>query len=147
MRLTWDSLANSWNQWVLGYNPERQRQLLWRTGIDDATWRTLAVILVVATAIVTLVLSAFMLRRLKSIVQDPVKRAYLGFCAKLARKGLLRHPAEGPLDYANRICAARPDIAAAVNRIIGIYVALRYAGSDDPAAVRELQRQVEQFQA
>ncbi len=38
LRLTWDLMANTWNQWVLGYTPERQRLLLSRVGIDDATW-------------------------------------------------------------------------------------------------------------
>ena len=41
LRLTWDLMANTWNQWVLGYTPERQRLLLSRVGIDDATWHTL----------------------------------------------------------------------------------------------------------
>ena len=26
LRYNWDALANKWNQWVLGYNPERQRE-------------------------------------------------------------------------------------------------------------------------
>ena len=47
LRLTWDLMANTWNQWVLGYTPERQRLLLSRVGIDDATWHTLAVVLLV----------------------------------------------------------------------------------------------------
>lgn len=147
LRLTWDSLANTWNQWVLGYNPERQRRLLSRAGIDDATWRTLAVILIAATGLVMLVLSVLVLRRLTSAVHDPVRRAYLRFCAKLAKKGLLRQPEEGPLDYATRIRSARPDLAAAVAVITETYVALRYGGSNDPAALQELQTRVEQFQA
>ena len=45
LRLTWDFMANTWNQWVLGYTPERQRWLLANVGIDDATWQKLAAIL------------------------------------------------------------------------------------------------------
>ena len=33
IRFTWDAMANSWNQWVLGYTPERQTKLLHRCGI------------------------------------------------------------------------------------------------------------------
>ena len=36
MRFAWDSLANNWNQWVLGYNPDRQFWLLSRVGLDRA---------------------------------------------------------------------------------------------------------------
>src|SRR5690606_38244023 len=45
LRFTWDSVANTWNQWVLGYNPERQYYLLSRVGLDQATWQMLALIL------------------------------------------------------------------------------------------------------
>jgi transglutaminase-like putative cysteine protease len=145
LRLNWDSLANSWNQWVLGYNPERQQQLLARAGIDDATWRTLAVILIVTTGLIMLGLSLFMLRRLRTAVHDPVKRAYLRFCRKLERKGLPRDPAEGPGDYAARLAALRPDLAPAVAAITRLYIALRYGASPDAAAVHRLQRQVRQF--
>src|SRR5262249_47787189 len=34
-RLALDAAVNGWNQWVIGYTPERQRQLLRRLGIDD----------------------------------------------------------------------------------------------------------------
>lgn len=145
MRLTWDSLANSWNQRVLGYNPERQRQLLSRVGIDDATWRTLAVILIVATGLIMLVLSLFMLRRLRTVVRDPVKRAYLRFCRKLEREGLPRDPAEGPSDYAARLARLRPDLAPAVAAITRLYIALRYDVDTNAASVRALQQHVRQF--
>lgn len=145
LRLTWDSLANSWNQWVLGYNPERQRQLLSRAGIDDATWRTLAVILIATTGLIVLVLSLLMLRRLRIIVHDPVRRAYLKFCSKLEREGLPRDPAEGPSDYAARLAGLRPDLAPAVAAITKLYIALRYGVDTNAVSVRALQQQIRQF--
>ena len=33
LRYRWDAVTNAWNQWVLGYNPERQRELLRRLGM------------------------------------------------------------------------------------------------------------------
>jgi protein-glutamine gamma-glutamyltransferase len=145
LRLTWDSLANTWNQWVLGYNPERQRRLLSHAGVDDATWRTLAVILIAATGIVVLALSLLMLRKLRVTVRDPVKRAYLRFCDKLGRKGLARKPAEGPVDYAVRLSVLRPDLAAAADAITRLYVALHYGSAGDDRVVDELQRRVRAF--
>ena len=147
LRLTWDSLANTWNQWVLGYNPERQRRLLSHASIDDATWRNLAVILIAATGIVVSVLSLIMLRRLRATVRDPVKRAYLQFCAKLGRRGLARNLAEGPVDYAVRLARLRPDLAPSADAITRLYVALRYGSGEDRRALDELRRQVRQFRA
>jgi transglutaminase-like putative cysteine protease len=141
MRLTWDSLANGWNQWVLGYTPERQRSLLTRVGLDDATWRTLAALLLAATGLVILLLAFITLRRLKVRVHDPVVRAYLAFCRKLGAKGLARESSEGPLDYAARIARTRPELADVVRDFIGLYVGLRYGGAqpgDDVAKLKKL---------
>lgn len=147
LRFTWDSLANNWNQWVLGYNPERQRWVLSRVGIDEATWHALAVVLIVATGLIMLALLPLMLRTLKARVNDPVKRAYLKFCSKLGRKGLPREPAEGPSAYAARLSRLRPELAPKVSAITRLYVALRYGAGGSTAALRELEQQVKQFSA
>ncbi len=147
MRFSWDSLANSWNQWVLGYNPERQRTLLLRAGFDDATWRTLAVILIIATGFITLVLALLMLRKMGRTERDPVRLAYLRFCAKLGRKGLPRSPAEGPQDYALRLARLRPDLAAGIAAITQLYVALRYGSDAGSGTMQSLERQVRKFKA
>jgi transglutaminase-like putative cysteine protease len=146
-RLTWDSMSNSWNQWVLGYNPERQRSFMSRVGIDDATWRTLTVILIATTGIIMLALTLITLRRLRKAVRDPVKLAYERFCAKLGRKGLPRDPAEGPLDYAARLARLRPNLAPGIAAITQLYIALRYGNYADRQALQELKREVGRFQA
>ena len=147
LQISWDSLANHWNQWVLGYNPERQRWVLSRVGIDDATWRTLGVALVAATALITLLLAPLMLRTLGTRIGDPVMRAYQRFCTKLGRKGLPRGPAEGPLQYAARLTRARPELAPHVQSITRLYVALRYGRRSDESSLRELEERVRQFSA
>ena len=30
MRFNWEALTNKWNQWILGYNADRQREMLER---------------------------------------------------------------------------------------------------------------------
>jgi len=145
LRLTWDSIANAWNQWVLGYNPERQRVLLSRVGFSDATWRLMALALVCVTGLITLTLSLIMLRKLRIAVRDPVKRAYLKFCGKLARKGLPRELFEGPLDYADRLARIRPDLAPAISIITDLYVSLHYGIAQPPLRLGELLTQIKKF--
>jgi hypothetical protein len=147
VRQTWDYMANTWNQWVLGYTPERQRWLLANAGVDDATWEKLAAILLVLAGIIVAMLTALALRQLKSRVRDPVKIAYFRFCDKLRRKGLTRGPAEGPVDYARRVGRLRPDLTPAVAVITRLYVALRYGTETGATALIELQRRVRQFTA
>ena len=146
-RLTWDSLANSWNQWVLGYTPERQRALLSRVGLDDATWRTLAGLLLVCTGIVTLVLALVTLRKLRVRVSDPVRLAYVAYCNKLRARGLPPAPAEGPYTYAERVTRARPDLEPAVRRISRLYIELRYGREAGAQDVGRLQQLTREFQA
>ena len=50
--MTWDSAANSWNQAVLGYTQDRQRQLMRQAGIEDATWNSMATLMLAAAGII-----------------------------------------------------------------------------------------------
>jgi transglutaminase-like putative cysteine protease len=143
-RLAWDSVANTWNQWVLGYNPERQRGLMMRIGIDRGSWEVLATLLVSTTGAVTLLLFLLPLLRQRAKV-DPARRAYLAFCAKLAAAGLPRALSEGPAAYADRLARTRPQLEAAVSAITALYIRLRYRPHADPGASRELDRLVRDF--
>jgi transglutaminase-like putative cysteine protease len=145
LRLTWDSLANTWNQRILGYTPERQRALLTRVGVDDATWRTLAALLLGVTTAVTLVLAVVTLRRVRARVRDPVLLAYAAFCRKLRDRGIARAAQEGPVSYAERVSRTRPDLAPRVRRFIALYISLRYAGMRKADKVAELQQLAREF--
>jgi transglutaminase-like putative cysteine protease len=147
LRFTWDLMANSWNQWVLGYTPERQRQLLTGMGIDDTTWYTLTAIMLALAGIIVVVLALFMLRRLRMHIGDPARVVYLRFCEKLRRKGFARAVEEGPLDYAQRLERARPELASPVLAITRLYVSLRYGSNSDPGMLGQLRQQVREFRA
>ena len=144
-RMTWDSVANSWNQAVLGYTQDRQRQLLRRVGIDDATWRSLATVMLVAAGAITLVLAALMLRKLRAARPDPVMSAYSRFCERLARRGVARHPSEGPDAFRKRAAAARPELAPPIGSISELYIRLRYGEAACAADALQLQREVAGF--
>jgi transglutaminase-like putative cysteine protease len=141
----WDTLANNWNQWVLAYNPQRQKQFLSELGMSEVTWQNMAVALLAAAGLILLGLAGIILWRLRTTVQDPVQKAYRQFCDKLAKHGLVRHPAEGPRDYANRITQARPQQTQAIQTISGLYIMLRYGALTDPQAIRQLREQVGKF--
>jgi transglutaminase-like putative cysteine protease len=144
-RLTWDSMANTWNQFVLGYALDRQQQLLSRVGIDDATWQTLTTILLAATGAVTALLALLTLRRLRLSSTDPVQRAWESFCARMAARHLPRASHEGPVDYARRITVVEPELAPQVGTISRLYAELRYGRGADPGGVEQLRRLVAAF--
>ena len=144
-RLIWDAMANNWNQWVLGYNPQRQKQFLSDMGMSEATWQNMAVALIVAAGLVMLGLAGMILWRLKATATDPVQKAYSKFCGKLGKHGLPRHPAEGPLDYALRLMTASPHQAQPIHVISELYIALRYGTLRDAGAVKRLRQLVAHF--
>ena len=104
MPMTWDSVTYTWNQWVLGYNPERQRQFLANIGFSDATWQKLAVLLFVFAGLAVLAGALFAFRDLRRARNDAVRAAYERFCRKLARRGLPRHPSPASRPRCRRRC-------------------------------------------
>ena len=144
LQLTLDSLANAWNQTVLGYNFETQRALLTRAGLDDTSWRNLAIILIAATGVITLLIALITLRS-RTGNRDYALEAYRQFCEKAARAGIARRETEGPLDFAKRLAAARPAQASAIDAITQRYVALRYKKYNKNKYLKQLRMHVRQL--
>ena len=136
LRFNWDALSNQWNQWVLGYNEERQFAFLTRLGMEDVTWQKMIMNMVAGMSLLVGIFTLILLRRLVVRQNDPVQAAWLKICKKLAKTGLARAPHEGPEDYAARVVAARPHLAGAMHDITTRYTNLRYAGTGDEGAVR-----------
>ncbi|MGC2164788.1 MAG: DUF3488 and transglutaminase-like domain-containing protein [Gallionella sp.] len=131
LRLDLDSLANQWNQWVLGYDTEQQFAFLTRLGMEDITWQKLALNMLAGMALLVGIVTLVMLRRLVVKKRDAVQAVWLKLCRKLEKAGLPRAAHEGPIDYAHRVAVARPDLADAMNGLARRYVELRYGDDKD----------------
>ena len=143
LRLGWDLVNNRWNQWVLGYNRDRQRQFLSRLSPLLGSLQGMVATLTVAGAATLLLLSLGLLKR-GMPRGDKTARAYARFRGRLARVGLNKGPAEGAEDFSRRAARARPDLAGEIQRITRLYVDLRYGGAD-PALARRLDAAVRAF--
>ena len=143
MRDRWEALAHQWNVWVLGYNPERQRDLMNLVGMRDADWRSLTAVLFTVLGAMTLVLLAWSLGRLAR--PDPVQRAWRAFCRKLAARGIERASHEGPRDYASRAARALPASRRSILRIGAQYIRLRYGPHASRTGVARLRRMVREL--
>jgi transglutaminase-like putative cysteine protease len=126
LRMNIDALSNSWNLWVLGYDPERQFALLTRLGMEDVSWQKMARNLMLGLALVVALLTAFIFRHLYARNPDQIQAAWLRLCKRLAKAGLPRAAHEGALDYARRVGALRPTLAPELQVIAQQYVQLRY---------------------
>jgi len=143
VRNNWEALTNQWNQWVLGYNPDRQFEMLSRLGMKQPSWESMTVILFWSVAGVLLLVALWLLRGRPR--EDAVQRAWLRFCDKLARAGLSRASAEGPLDYSSRVARRLPERESAVRAITAIYVDQRYGSEADVESLARLNRLVREF--
>ncbi len=144
VRMTLDAVTNSWNQWVLGYTPERQRRLLSSSRMGAPSWGDLVMLMIAATIIVVAAIAALTLYQLRRRAGDPVQRIYRAFMRKAARRGLRRSPGEGPLDFSHRIAREAPPLAAAAQRITQLYLQMRY-GTGAGGRLPELRRLVREF--
>ncbi len=140
----WDALNYNWSQWVLGYTPKRQRQMLDEAGLEDWDYGNLIIVLTSGLAAITLAIALLVLRK-RPPALDPAAKAYAVFCRKLARAGFNRQPHEGPFDFARRVTGARTDLAHDVMAITQAYTVIRYAGSRVPSS--QLVKQVQSFDA
>ncbi len=137
-RYAWDAVANTWNQWVLGYNPDRQMRFLTQFGLAEVTWQNMVIILTAVSGLIILALSLALLLRINAQRPDPVQRTYLSYCDAMARRGAARKPSEGPRDFAARISIQFPELRETAQRISALYVSLRYGDGDNHGKLQAL---------
>jgi hypothetical protein len=145
LRFNLDALTNQWNQWVLGYDSERQFAFLTRLGMEDITWQKLALDMLAGVALLVGIFTLILLRRLIARQNDAVQACYLRFCRKLAKRGTARKPYEGAQDFALRAALRHPQQAGAIAAISARYQALRYGNAPDDAALRAFKDAVRAF--
>lgn len=142
LRFNLDAIANQWNQWVLGYDAERQFAFLTRLGMESITWQKMALNMSAGLGVVIGLFALYMLRHLFVRRPDKVQAAWLRLCRRLADAGLPRAAHEGAQDYADRVAAALPELAANIHDLAARYSALRYGSPGDESARQEFLQRV-----
>ncbi|HZP66917.1 MAG TPA: DUF3488 and transglutaminase-like domain-containing protein [Rudaea sp.] len=141
VRNRFDLVNRAWNDLVVQFNSLRQQNLLAPFGIDKAEYTELMAVLVASSSLLLGLFAWWTLRNPRRD-GDPLDTAYVRLCAKLARAGAARAPAEGPLAFSQRVAGAVSGGAAAVDLLLR-YIDLRYAHPAPPvAAVRAFVRAV-----
>ncbi len=144
LRFRWEAVSNAWNQRVLGYNPDRQREFLSGLGLARTDWSMLAGLL--SGVMLALFASLLIWTGWRRRSRDPLERSWALFSAKLARRRLARRDWEGPLDYGDRISAALPQHADGLRDIAASYARLRYGNGTSVAEARALARKISELE-
>ncbi len=135
LRHRWEATNNAWNQWVLGYNPQRQRDLLERLGLDNPDWRRMAAALAFLSALTLLIVGFSTLYRKTSVT--PAQRAWQHYCRRLEKLGMPRATWEGPFDFAARVSRERPEWGPLTSEAAGYFADLHY-GTGTPENLQKL---------
>jgi transglutaminase-like putative cysteine protease len=136
LRFRWEAIANTWNQWVLGYDELRQREFLTRLGMREPDWKAMTAVMAILSGFLLLALTVWALHRY--VRQDPALRAWNRLSRKLSRIGLARRDWEGPRDYVRRVCLACPRLARPLEEIAALYIGLRYGTLTGKAPLRKM---------
>ena len=142
IRYRLDAINNRWNQWVLGYDNNRQSRFLSRIGFGDLDWRGMTSSLLILVS-GFLVIVAWLLFKPEANVTDKARIIYDRFCKKLARCGIHRNTDEGPRDFAQRAIESRPDLQQVISEVSRLYINIRYRGRNE--LMEELQTLVKTF--
>src|SRR5438477_7257512 len=130
LRLHWDAVNYQWQRGVVGFNLERQRDVLRDFGVGGA--RPRQVVALVAAVAFAWGLAILGFARARHARSDPAVALWSRLCRRLGRAGLPRRTDEGPLAYARRAASRWPRWSELLQRIGETYAALRY-GPDDGA--------------
>ncbi|NNE37166.1 MAG: transglutaminase domain-containing protein, partial [Gammaproteobacteria bacterium] len=142
MSNTFDAINNRWNQWVLGYDRNRQRFFLSQLGLGNLGREELMIGLAVMLIVCLVVICYGMFGR-TAIKSDKAKTWYEKFRQRLSSCGIQIYDHEGPQDLAIRAAKQRKDLAAAINEICQTYINVRYKGQLE--LLNKLEHQIRLF--
>ena len=123
LRYRWEAVNNAWNQKVLGYDEQRQRELLRHLGLPEG-WQTLGWLLLGSCSALLLAVAFWTFYRRPR--QDPALRLWHKVLRHLAKRQVNCAPWEAPLAVARRVRAERPELADALDDVVAAYLAARY---------------------
>lgn len=142
----WQYVEARWDGWAMGYDTERQGDLLGRLGLRRLGLFGALAVLVIGLGAGLLALAVLLRWWSRRTPRAPLPVIYADFCARLAAVGVHREPWEGPQDFAQRAANAVPVHSVAIAGITASYIAVRYGMPSDPAAeLRRLQLAVRAF--
>ena len=146
IRFNWEAVQNSWNQWVLSYSQERQRDLIGLLGLTP-NWESLALVLAVLVAIVLAAMAMLSLRTRTE--RDPLGDAFRMMRDRLDRAGVRTAEHLGPRElYARSKRALVPADAKRARKLLSRIERMRYSRTSEGVAradIRALRRAIREF--
>lgn len=118
-----------WESWVLAFDPERQRELFARFGLDATDWRDIVTALGAGFGLLSLMALGWALWRRPRRHRDAADRLLQRLSRRIEQQqtGLGRRAHEPVVIWTRRVKAARPDLASVVEAFAEHYNQARFA--------------------
>ena len=146
--LSWDNLQHGWNDWVLNYDEQKQRNFLSQLDLGIENWSEMVIALVILLVAVTG--SFWLITWYRELPPRPpaCEILFTRLQRKLARRGIVRKPAEDTRAFMRRI--STPELAQSdqLERIIDLYNRIKY-GPDggSPQALQQMRNMINSLQS
>jgi transglutaminase-like putative cysteine protease len=131
LRLRYDALTYSWQSWIVGFDNDRQANLLY-SFFGELSARKFAAALLGSWALVLVPVALLLLSKRDTQPVSPLDKHYRIFCIRMARLGLIREPGETPGQFALRAAEALPGFSGELWQIASLYNELAYAEVTSP---------------
>lgn len=125
LRLQYDALTFRWQAWIVGFDSDKQFDLL-QQWFGEFSVRKFASVLLGSLCLVLIPVAVSLLYQRKTNTLSQLDRLYLRFCRNLERRGVARRAGETPQQFSRRAGESLPGMAAAIDETTGLYVQMAY---------------------
>jgi len=142
--LNWDSVNNSWNQWILGYDDKKQLDFLKKLSGKNMSLQEMLMWMIGIIALILGLTAYFLLRKQKAKL-NPAQRLYAQYLKLLKRAGLTPHNGETTSDFATRASKNLPNQKTQILDIAQRYNVITYSQSPNPELLQDLAQCIKQL--
>jgi transglutaminase-like putative cysteine protease len=145
LRLKWDSAENRWNQLVLGYGEQQQREFLQKIlpALGNAENMVLLLTIIISTG--TLILVFWLAWKNRPLPVSATEKSYCRYLAWLSKQGVQLSISDGPTTVAEKVARRWPARAKLAHNISTAYIAVRYQQTECDSA-RKINQQFKAMQ-
>ncbi len=143
-RRGWDAMNHQWNQWFLGFDQEKQKQLLEALGLGKFDYLKVTILMFLLIIGLLAALTILLLYR-RQQASEPLLRAYQQLCDKLTRRGVDCAPHLGPQQRCRLAIAQLPKQRHEIRQLFRDYIRLRYREQNDPQQLQQFIGAVKRF--
>jgi len=133
LMMTWDAMNAKWNDWILGYGPDKQNSLMEWLGMVDPSWRKMLLTLVGGVITIILMISGFMMLRYRPPSKD---RAFILYEKFVKKSGLERRTGETAAGFAFRAADEGIFPVDNIESVTVAYLNARYGPADEAALTK-----------